>query len=118
MNINLETMRADMDDFLSDWGESLLRRRRSVSYDSDGRLASEDWSSSLSFTGDFQTLTGREIEAEAGLEHHSEYKVQTVYDADVDQSDRIVRGGVTYRVNRISDHEEHRVAYVYREVNQ
>lgn len=116
MNIDLDTMRADMDDFLADWGESLLRRRLAVSYGTGGE-ATETWSSSLSFTGDFQPLTGKEIEAEAGLEQHSEHKVQMVYDEDVQQNDRIERGDDTFRVNRISDFEEHRVAFVYREVN-
>jgi len=113
----IDQMRADMTWFLSQWGEPLLRRRIAVSYGDDGQ-GTDTWSSSLSFTGDFQPLSGKEIEAEAGLEQHSEHKVQMVYDEDVDQNDRVERGGETHRVNRISDYEEHRVAFVYREVNQ
>ena len=113
MNPNISTMRSDMDNFLAGWGESCLRRRVAVSYGSDGQ-ATESWSASLSFTGDFQTLSGQEVEAEAGLEKHSEYKVQMVYDEDVVQHDRVERGGETFRVNRVADYEDHRVAFVYR----
>jgi hypothetical protein len=113
----LDDIRADMAWYLTQWPESLLRRRSSLSYD-DGGLAVESWSSSLSFTGDFQTLGGSEVEAESGLEHHSEYQIETEYDADVDQHDRVERDGETFRVNSVQGYEDHKVIRVYREIVQ
>jgi SPP1 family predicted phage head-tail adaptor len=113
----LDQIRADMAWYLTQWGEPLLRRRASVTYDAAG-MGTESWSASLSFTGDVQTLSAKEIEAEAGLEQHSDYKVEAEHDADVAKHDRIERDGVNYRVSGAIDHEDHKVLYVYREIDQ
>jgi len=117
MTTLLEQARNDMDWYLIQWGEPLLRRRAAADFDAKG-MAAESWSASLSFTGDFQTMSGREIEAEARLEHHSEYKIEAEYDVDVTSHDRVVRDGVTYRVNSTRDHEDHKIIYVAKEIQQ
>lgn len=115
---SLSQIRADTSWYLTQWGESLLRRRAVVtSYDAKG-MATESWSASLSFTGDFQPLSSNEVEAEAGLEHPSEQEIEAVYDVDVAAHDRVVRDGTTYRVNSVLDYEDHKVIRVYKEIQQ
>ncbi len=112
----LDQMRADTTDFLAEWGESLLRRRASISYD-DGRRGIESWNSSLSFTGDFQALSGSEMRAEAGLQQRSDGKIITEYDADVLAGDRVIRSSDTFRVNYPHVYEDHQSLFMYREIN-
>lgn len=119
---DLNQIRADTQWYLQQWPESCLRRRATATYDNAG-IATETWTTSLSFTGDFQALTGREMEAEAGLEHHSECKIITEYDSDVTFHDRVERydtdgSYTTYRVNYPRVHEDHRSVFVYREIDQ
>lgn len=116
MTIDLTSLQDDMSVFLDDWGESLSYSTSSVSYDSAGQ-GSRKWSSNTVFIGDYQPLTGREIEAEAGLEQKSDAKIECYHDVSVTVDDRIVRNGVTWRVNYIKFHEEHAIIFVYREVN-
>lgn len=119
----LTQMRSDTDYFLTQWGEPLLRKRASVTLDNKG-AATETWSSSLSFSGDFQPNSGGEAENEAGLEHRSECMVIADYDVDVLQHDRVYRydeNGTllgVYRVNYSNVDEDHQTIFVYREVQQ
>lgn len=120
---NLSRMRADTAWYLAQWGEPLLRRRATASFDAKGQ-ATEDWSASLSFTGDFQALSGDEIEAEAGLEHRSDEQVIVAYNADIQSRDRVYRYDenlgflALYRVNYTRDHECQKVLMVYKEIQQ
>lgn len=120
---NLAQIQADTSWYLQQWPEACLRRRASLSYDA-ARQGVESWDSSLSFLGDFQALTGREMAAEAGLEHQSEMKVITAHNADVVSHDRIERYDTTgtkegtYRVNYPRIHEDHKSLFVFREVQQ
>jgi hypothetical protein len=114
---DLEQLREDMDTFLTEWGQAMLRRRVSLSYDLAG-MAIENWSSSLSFNGDLQPISGREVAAEAGLEHPSEEKIEATYDVDVRENDRVEKDGVTYRTNYVKSHPDHVNIYVYKEIVQ
>lgn len=116
MTIDLTAMRDDMRVFLEDWGESLSYSRSSVGYDAMGQ-ASLSWSSNTVILGDYQPLSGKEIEAEAGLEQKSDAKIECYHDVTVIANDRIIRNGVTWRVNYVKDYEEHAIVYIYREVN-
>ncbi len=113
----IDQARADMDMILADWPTSMLRYRASLSFDSEGK-GIETWGSSLSFTGDPQPLSGREIQAEAGLQHHSEYKVQAKYNVDVVEHDRVVWDGVSYRCSYKKVYPDHQNIFVYRELAQ
>ncbi len=112
----LDQMRADTTDFLAEWGEPLMRYRASCSYD-DARRPVESWDASLSFTGDFQPLSGDEMRAEAGLEVKSDEKIEGEYDVDVVAHDRVIRSGETYSVGYVKKHEDHVNIFVAKEIN-
>ena len=113
----LDQARADMTTFLEEWGESLLRRRATTSYDTR-LMPVESWGSSLSFTGDFQPLSGSEMRAEAGLEVQSDGKIEAEYNVDVISHDRVIRDGVAYSVTWVKEHEDHLNIFVAKEVQQ
>ena len=88
----LAQMKTDMDTFLVGWGETLVRSRLTVTYDSE-KKAVEDWTTqSIELTGDYQPMTGSDIRAEEGRTDKSDAKVYTVFDEDILSGDRIVRG--------------------------
>ena len=117
MNPDLDTLRADMDDFLGGWGESLSYTSPSLSYNARG-LSVTNYSAYQTFIGDFQPLTGKEEEAESGLQQRSDVKIQCSHDVALRVSDKVLRNGETFFVNYTKVYEDHAVVFVYREVDQ
>ena len=115
---DLAQIRADTDTYLGTWGESLVRKRLSSSYNAMREVV-ESWDSNdLAISGDWQPLTGAERRAEYGLAQKSEAKIITAYDTLVAANDRITRSSITYRVNYVQAFEDHLSIFVYREARQ
>ena len=109
--MSLTTMKLDTDAILSEWGETLTVHRLSdPSYDDEGKANRDDdqWTEVGEITGDYQPLPGSAISEEQGLESKSEAQVFTVFDADVEDGDRIYRADDTYMIiNYIRKFEDH-----------
>lgn len=119
----LAQIKADTIWYLQQWPEPCMRRRPTTVYDSRG-IASQSWTSSLSFTGDFQALTGAQFRAEQGLKQRSDWMVVADYSMSFEPDDRIDRHSADgsfderFVVNYLREYEEHTGVFVYRELQQ
>jgi hypothetical protein len=105
-------MKADTTWFLTQWGESLTRKRLATTFDAENK-AVESWDANdLAFTGDFQPLNGSDVRMEQGRSDKSDAKVYVEFDEDIVSGDRVVRSGVNYHVSYIRDHEDHRWCFL------
>ena len=106
----LALMKTDTTTFLDAWGESLTRRRPTVTYDSEGKSSKSFADAAL--TGDHQPLSGNDIRAESGRTEKSDAKIFCAFDADVLEGDQILRGTVYWDVNYVKDHEDHIFVFI------
>lgn len=112
MAINLDAMKQDTDDILTDWGETLTVKRASQAYDGTGRVT-QTWTEVADYTGDWQPVSGEIQRAEAGRQVKSKSQVIVAFDADILAGDRIYRSDDSYEiVNYTKKHEDHMTVFL------
>jgi len=111
--MGIAEMRADTDQFLSQWGETLTRKRLTSGYDANGRSNGDYTTISDTFSGDWQPLSGKTKLKESGLETSYDSKIITVYDADVLEDDQIHRADGTFMwVTHVAKYEDHMTIFL------
>lgn len=112
--MGLAEMKADTDQILSEWGETLTRKRLAATYDDDGR-ATNTYTNTTTFTGDWQPTSGKVKLMEQGLEIKYDALVIAAFDASVEEDDQIFRADGTFmRVKSISKYEDHMTIFLTR----
>lgn len=99
--------RQDTTKFLAEHGEVLTLKRRSVTYDDEGK-ATTSWVTVTTFSGDWQPRSGNTYRDEEGLEIRSNAQIITEYDLDVKADDRVYKADGTYeKVNHPLKFDDH-----------
>ena len=108
----LDKMKADTVQLLSVWGESLVVKRATNSFDSTGK-ATQTWTEVGTYLGDWQPVDGSLMRAETGLAVKSDAKIIMPYGVDVLAGDRIYRADGSYEnVNYCKVYPDHTTVYL------
>ena len=118
MNDLTAQMQQDIGDYLLAFGKPLLRRRAVNSF-SAGGYARQNWSDSLSFTGDMQPIPGKQaqmVTTELGIKYRSERQIFAVANLDVRPADRVISGTESWITNQIQPFDGYTLVYVYKDL--
>ena len=108
----LDNLKQDTLDILQTWGESLVVKRATNSFDSTGK-ATQTWTEVGTYLGDWQPVDGDLMRSETGLAVKSDAKIITPYGVNVLAGDRIYRADETFEyVNYTQKFEDHTTVYL------
>lgn len=120
MAFDLTGMKVDTVALLAEWGETLVVRRATVSYDDSG-ISSESYSTIGTYTGDWQPASQRgkqeTIRTEAGIQIVYDAIIILEFDENIQENDRVYRdygGGneIFEYVIAVRNYEDHITAYL------
>ena len=115
----LDEMKADTVQLLSVWGESLVVKRATATYDGAGK-ATQDWTTEIgTYLGDWQPVSGNTQRIEAGMAIKSTSQVIFPVTANIKAGDRVYRADGSYEdVNYIKKYEDHITAFLVKTEKQ
>jgi len=108
----LDSMKADTVNILSTWGESLVVKRATNSFDGTGK-ATQTWTEVGTYLGDWQPSDGALMRSEVGLAIKSDAQVIFSVTVDIEAGDRVYRADDSYEnVNYCKKYEDHITAFL------
>ena len=108
----LDNLKQDTLDILQTWGESLVVKRATNSFDSTGK-ATQTWTEVGTYLGDWQPVDGSLMRAETGMAVKSTSQVIFPVTANIKEGDRIYRADGSYEnVNYCKKYEDHITAFL------
>ena len=108
----LDKMKADTVQLLSVWGESLVVKRATNSFDGTGK-ATQTWTEVGTYLGDWQPVSGNTQRIETGMAVKSTSQVIFPVTANIKAGDRVYRADGSYEnVNYCKKYEDHITAFL------
>ena len=105
-------MKLDTINILTDWGEDLIVKRPSSSFDGVG-IPTDTPKTIGTYTGDWQPVSGKVQEEESGLAIKSDAQVIFAITVDVQENDQIYRSDGSFMwVNYVKSYEDHLTVYL------